>query len=121
MITVIADEFTDPAAAQDRVAAAAGDRLVSLHLTVAAAPGPDSSNAMVTLPMKESSFLLVAADDSLYTPAVVDAELREGRRKPASSTGFDVVFAVRYPAELVRFVCTPGGNVTPRSATLLLK
>ena len=40
---------------------------------------------------------------------------------PGESTTFDLSFVVRDTAELVRFVCTPGGDVTPRSATWLLK
>ena len=121
IVTITVAEFRDPAAAQDGVAAGAGDRLASLELTVTVAPTADSSNAMVTMPLKQSAFLLVAADDSLYTPALVDAELREGRWTPGESTTFDMIFAVRDTAELVRFVCTPGGDVTPRSATWLLK
>ena len=118
---VTVDELDDPATAQDGAAAGAGDRLVSLKLTVAAAPTADSSNEVATLPFKQSAFLLVAADDSLYTPALVDAELRKGRWKPGESTKATLVFSVRDSADLVRVVCTPGGGVTPRSATWLLK
>jgi len=121
VVTVTVAELDDPATAQDGAAAGAGDRLVSLKLTVAAAPGADSSNQMVTLPFKQSAFLLVAADDSLYTPAVVGAELAAGRWKPGESTKATLVFSVRDSADLVRVVCTPGGGVTPRSATWLLK
>jgi hypothetical protein len=64
---------------------------------------------------------LAAADDSLYTPAAITAALADGRWKPGESTGFDLSFVVHDSAELVRFVCTPGGDVTPRSATWLLK
>jgi len=121
VVTITVAELRDPATAQGGAVAGAGDRLVSLKMTVAAAPNADSSNATITLPFKKSAFLLVAADDSLYTPAVVDAELRKGRWKPGESTGFDLPFVVRDSADLVRFVCTPGGDVTPRSATWLLK
>jgi hypothetical protein len=121
VITVTGDEFTDPATTEDGIAAGAGERLVSLKLVVRAEETAGASGATITLRFKESSFLLVAADDSLYTPIALAAELAAGRWKPASSTGFDVVFSVRDTAELVRFVCTPGGDVTPRSATWLLK
>ena len=73
------------------------------------------------LAFKQSAFLLVAADDTLYTPAEIHADLAAGRWKPGESTRFDLSFAVRDSADLVRFVCTPGGGVTPRSATWLLK
>ena len=121
VVAVTIAELHDPAPAQDGAAAGAGERLVSLKLTVAAAPAADSSNEMITLPFKKSAFLLVAADDSLYTPAAITAELAAGRWKPGESTGFDLTFVVRDSAALVRFVCTPGGGVTPRSATWLLK
>jgi hypothetical protein len=121
LVTVEVDELSDPATAQDDAATGAGEHLVSLKLTVAAAPTEDSSNGMVTLAFKESSFLLVAADDSLYTPAAITAALADGRWKPGESTGFDLSFVVPDSAKLVRFVCTPSGDVTPRSATWLLK
>ena len=121
VVTVIADELTDPAAAQGAATAGAGEHLVSLKLVVRAEMPDGASGETVTLPFKKSSFLLVAADDSLYTPTALAAELAAGRWKTASSTDFDVRFAVRDSAALVRFVCTPGGGVTPRSATWLLK
>jgi hypothetical protein len=121
VVTITVGELSDPATAQDGAAAGAGERLVSLKLTVAAEPTADSSNETVTLPFKKSSFLLVAADDSLYAPAKVAAELAAGQWMPGESTTFDLSFVVRDTAELMRFVCTPGGGVTPRSATWLLK
>jgi len=121
VVTITVDEFSDPATAQDGAAAGAGERLVSLALTVATEPTADSSDETVTLVFKKSSFLLVAADDSLYAPAKVAAELAAGHWTPGENTGFDLSFVVRDSAELVRFVCTPGGGVTPRSATWLLK
>ena len=121
VVTVIADELTDPAAAQGAAAAGAGEHLVSLKLVVRAEMPDGASGETVTLHFKKSSFLLVAADDSLYTPTALAAELAAGRWKTASSTAFEVLFAVRDSAALVRFVCTPGAGVTPRSATWLLK
>ena len=121
VVTVTVDELRDPATAQDGAVAGAGERLVSLKLTVAAAPTADSSNETLKLAFKESAFLLVAADDSLYTPAAVDAQLAAGRWKPGESTKATLVFSVRDSADLVRVVCNPGGGVTPRSATWLLK
>jgi len=121
VVAVTVDQFRDPATAQDGAAAGPGERLVSLTLTVAAESTADSSNETVTLTFKKSSFLLVAADDSLYAPAKVAAELAAGHWTPGENTGFDLSFVVRDSAELVRFVCTPGGDVTPRSATWLLK
>lgn len=44
----------------------------------------------------------LAADDSLYAPAEIAAELADGRRKPASSAGFDLPFVVPETAELAR-------------------
>ena len=64
---------------------------------------------------------LVAADDSLHAPAEVAADLTDGRWKPACSAGFDLPFVAPETADLVRFVCTPSGSVTPRSTTWLLK
>jgi hypothetical protein len=74
-----------------------------------------------TLLLVLAAAALAAADDSLYTPAAITAALADGRWKPGESTGFDLSFVVHDSAELVRFVCTPGGDVTPRSATWLLK
>jgi hypothetical protein len=121
VVTVIADEFDDSATAQDGTAVGAGERLVSLNLVVRAEEPDGASAETVTLSFKKGSFLLIAADDSLYAPANVPTDLSAGRWKSASSTGFDLPFVVPDSAELVRFVCTPGGGVTPRSATWLLK
>jgi len=121
VVAVTADAFFDPATAQDGAAAGPGERLVSLKLVVRAAQLGGASVETVTLAFKGSSFLLVAADDSLYAPAAVDAELLKGRWKAAADSGFDLPFVVPDSAKLVRFVCTPGGHVTPRSATWLLK
>jgi len=63
----------------------------------------------------------LAADDSLHAPAELAADLADGRWKPASSAGFDLPFVAPETADLVRFVCTPGGSVTPRLATWLLQ
>ena len=121
VVTVTVDGLSDPATARQGAQAGAGERLVSLTLVMSAAQLGGASVETVTLAFKESSFLLVAADDSLYAPTAVDAELRKGRWKPAASTGFDLPFVVTDTADIVRFVCTPGGGVTPRSATWLLK
>ena len=121
VVTVTVDQFDDPATAQQGAQAGPGERLVSLKLVMRAAQLGGASVETVTLAFKESSFLLVAADDSLYAPAKVDAELLKGRWKLAASTGFDLPFVVPHTADIVRCVCTPGGAVTPRSATWLLK
>ena len=121
VVTVTVDQFDDPATAQQGAQAGPGERLVSLKLVMRAAQVGGASVETVKLAFKESSFLLVAADDSLYAPAAVDAELLKGRWKPAASIRFDLPFVVPDSAKLVRFVCTPGGDVTPRSATWLLK
>jgi len=121
VVTVTVDGLSDPATAQQGAQAGAGERLVSLKLVVAAEPAEGASGETVSLAFKESPFLLVAADDSLYAPAAVDAELLKGRWKLAVRASFDLPFAVPETAELVRFVCTPGGGVTPRSATWLLQ
>lgn len=63
----------------------------------------------------------LAADDSLHAPAELAADLADGRWKPACSAGFDLPFVAPETADLVRFVCTPGGSVTPCPATWLLK
>jgi hypothetical protein len=39
----------------------------------------------------------------------------------AAGNGLDLPFVVRDSAEPVHFACTPGGGVTPRSATWLLE
>ena len=121
VVTVIGDELSDPAAAQQGAPAGAGEHVVSLKLVVRAEAPGGASGETVALAFKESSFLLVAADDSLYAPAAVDGELLKGRWKLAAGSGFDLPFVVPDSAELVRFVCTPNGDVTPRSATWLLK
>ena len=121
VVTVIGDELSDPAAAQQGAPAGAGEHVVSLKLVVRTEAPGGASGEPVALAFKESSFLLVAADDSLYAPAVIDPELLKGRWKRAAGSGFDLPFVVPDSAELVRFVCTPDGDVTPRSATWLLK
>jgi hypothetical protein len=121
VVTVIGDELSDPAAAPQGAPAGAGEHVVSLKLAVRAEAADGASGETVALAFKESSFLLVAADDSLYTPAQIPADLAAGRWESAASSGFDLPFVLPDSAELVRFVCTPGGAVTPRSATWLLK
>jgi len=121
VVTVIGDELSDPATSQQGAQAGAGEHVVSLKLVVRAALLGGASVETVALAFRESSFLLVAADDSLYAPAAVDSELLKGRWTPAAGSGFDLPFVVPDSTELVGFVCTPGGDVTPRSATWLLK
>jgi len=121
VVMVTVNQFDDPATAPQGAPAAAGERLVSLKLVVRAAQLGGASGETVTLAFKGSSFLLIAVDDSLFAPAAVDAELLKGRWKLAAGSGFNLPFVVPDSAKLVRFVCTPGGNVTPRSATWLLK
>ena len=122
VVTVIGDEFTDPAAVDDG-SAGPGEHVVAMKLVLgtAQAGGALPPGDIVSVPFTKASFLLVAADDSLYAPTAVAAELLKGRWKLAASTSFDLPFVVPDSAELVRFVCTPGGDVTPRSATWLLK
>jgi len=120
VVTVTVDQFDDPAA-EEGATVGVGERLVSLKLAVRAEAPDGAAAATVSLPFKASSFLLVAADDSLYTPPEATAELFEGPWDSASSTGLALPFVVPDTAELVRFVCTPGGHVTPRSATWRLR
>jgi hypothetical protein len=120
VVKLTADEFGDPAAAQQGVQASTGERLVALRLTVAATPAEGASGQTATAPFSASSFLLVAADDSLYVPPAA-AELYDGPWETISETRFALPFVVPDTAELVRFVCTPTGDVTPRSATWLLE
>ena len=96
---------------------------MSVSIEVEAAPhSDDPGDAEVPLPFTRSSFLLVAADDSLYLPAAWDGPTPIGDSvRPSVPQRYVMTFVSAATATVVRFVCTPREGTTPRSATWILK
>ena len=109
---VAVDQLDDPAPAQDGAAAGAGERLVSLELMVRAEqPRGAETGGTVALAFKQSAFPLVAADDSLYIPAAVAADLAAAAQKAGTSRD------TRYGLSLMG-VNTPAGTVSTSQPAL---
>jgi hypothetical protein len=122
-VRIVADAFFDPAAADTGLHAGAGERPVSVSVSVDVEPlASDTTGLLVALPFKKASFLLLAADDTIYTPAAWDAPSPVGARvRPGVAKHYDIAFVVPSVTQPVRFVCTPLEGSTPRSATWILR
>jgi hypothetical protein len=115
VVQVTAADYADPGAAPAGVAADAGERLVSLELTVM--PEGEKGAAPVPMPFKKvESFLLIAEDDTISAAQLGDDSLLGATLVPGESLSTTLAFSVTSAAQL-RFVCTPVKGSRPRSAT----
>ncbi len=115
VVRVVVDSLADPGEATG-AEAGAGERLVTLELSVTAEG--EEGTAAVPLPFaKADSFLLVAADDTLYVAQLGDPDLLGAVLAPGESLETSLAFAVPEATQVLRLVCTPVEGTVPRSAT----
>jgi hypothetical protein len=114
VVQVTASDYADPGDAPDGVSAAAGERLVTLELTVTA-EGAEGT-AAVKAPFTEDSFLLIAEDDTLTVAQFGDDALLGAILPPGEPLTTTLAFSVGSAAQRL-FLCTPAEGSRPRSAT----
>jgi hypothetical protein len=114
VVRVTAADYADPGTAPDGVAADAGERLVSLKLSVT--PEGEAGTAAVPLPFTADSFVLVMEDDTLAAARLGGDRLLGGAVAPGKTATATLAFSVG-SSPPIRFVCTPREGSTPRSAT----
>jgi hypothetical protein len=115
VVRVTAGGYADPGDAPAGASAEAGERLVTLQLTVTA-EGPEGT-AAVRVPFEDAdSFLLIAEDDTITVAQLGDDALLGATLRPGEPLGTTLAFSVGDAAQL-RFVCTPAKGSQPRSAT----
>jgi hypothetical protein len=114
VVGVTADDFQDPGQA-DGVSPDAGERLVTLKLTVT--PEGAAGTAAVPLPFEVAdSFLLVMENDELAPARLADDGLLGASLPPGKSLTTTLAFSVGSSTP-VRFVCKPVADSVPVSAT----
>ena len=114
VVQVTASDYADPGDAPDGVSAAAGERLVTLELTVTA-EGAEGA-AAVKAPFTKDSFLLIAEDDTLTVAQLGDDALLGALLPPGEPLITTLAFSVGSAAQRL-FLCTPAEGSRPRSAT----
>jgi hypothetical protein len=118
VVRVTVGDYADPGDAPSGVAAEAGERLVTLKLSVTAEGAAGAAEA--TLPFeKADSFILVAEDDTLTAAQLSGEGLFGGSLPPGKTTTSTLAFSVG-ASDPIRFVCTPMEGSLPRSATWVL-
>lgn len=114
-VTAAAAGYADPGDAPDGVTAEAGERIVTLELTVTA-EDPEGAAAVEAPFRKTDSFLLIAEDDTITVARPGDDALLGAILPPGESLSTTLAFSVG-AASPMRFVCTPVEGSRPRSAT----
>lgn len=114
VVRVTVGGYADPGTAPDGVTADAGERLVSLKLSVTPEGGPGT--AAVPLPFAADSFVLVMQNDELAAARLGGDGLLGAALEPGKTVTATLAFSVG-SSPPVRFVCTPLEGSTPRSAT----
>ena len=113
VVSVTAAGYADPGDAPDGVTADAGERIVTLELTVA--PEGAEGTAAVEVPFRKAdSFLLIAEDDTITVARLGDDALL-GATLPPGETHLRDARLLRRRVRAVRFVCTPVEGSRPRS------
>ncbi len=115
VVSVTAAGYADPGDAPDGVTAEAGERIVTLELTVAA-EDPEGTAAVEAPFRKADSFLLIAEDDTITVARPGDDALLGAILPPGESLSTTLAFSVGASSPM-RFVCTPVEGSRPRSAT----
>jgi len=112
VVRVTVSDYADPGDPPPGVTADAGERLVTLELSVK----PEGATA-VPLPFETAdSFLLVAEDDTLTVAQLAEGDLFGAALPPGETAAATLGFSVG-ASNPVRFVCTPVEGSVPRSAT----
>jgi hypothetical protein len=112
VIRVTVGDYADPGDPPPDATAEAGERLVTLKLSVT----PEGA-AKVPLPFeKADSFILVAEDDTLTVAQLGGDGLLGTTASPGKSVTTTLAFSVGASSP-IRFVCTPVEGSVPRSAT----
>jgi hypothetical protein len=115
VVRVTVDDYADPGTAPDGVSADAGERIVTLRLSVTAEG--EAGTAAVPLPFeKADSFILVMENDELATSKLGDGEFLGTALQPGKTASATLAFSVG-ASPPIRFVCTPVEGSVPRSAT----
>ena len=114
VVQVTASDYADPGDASDGVSAEAGERLVTLELTVTAEGA--AGTAAVKAPFTRDSFLLIAEDDSITVAQLGDDAILSAILPPGEPLHTTLAFSVGSAAQRL-FVCTPAEGSRPRSAT----
>ncbi len=115
VVRVTARDYEDPGATLAGVTPAAGERLVTLELSVT--PEGAEGTAEIPLPFeKAASFILVAEDDTLTVAQLAGDDLLGATAAPGETFVTALAFSVGAAAP-IRFVCTPVEGSLPRSAT----
>lgn len=115
VVRVTVGDYADPGDPPAGAAAEAGERLVTLKLSVTAEGAEGAAEA--TLPFeKADSFILVAQDDTLTVAQLGGDGLFGGSLPPGKTTTTTLAFSVG-ASDPIRFVCTPVEGSLPRSAT----
>ena len=115
VVRVTAGRYTDPGDAPDGMSAEAGERLVTLELTVTA-EGPEGTAAVKAPFRRSDSFLLIAEDDTITAALLADDALLGAILPPGEPLRTTLAFSVGSAAQRL-FVCTPADGSRPRSAT----
>lgn len=115
VVRVTVGDYADPGDPPQGVTAEAGERLVTLELSVT--PEGTEGAAAVPLPFqKADSFLLVAEDDTLKVALLGDDQMLDAALPPGETMTTTLAFSVG-ASDPIRFVCTPAEGSLPRSAT----
>jgi len=115
VVRVTVNDLEDPGDPPPGAAAEAGERLVTLRLSVT--PEGTEGTAEVPLPFeKADSFMLVAEDDTLSLAQLAGDDLLGATLPPGETVSTTLAFSVG-ASDPIRFVCTPAEGSRPRSAT----
>lgn len=115
VVRATVSDFRDPGDPPPGAAAEAGERLVTLRLSVT--PEGAEGTAEVPLPFeKADSFMLVAEDDTLSVAQLAGDGLLGATLPPGEARSTTLAFSVG-ASRPIRFVCTPAEGSRPRSAT----
>src|SRR5690606_11138756 len=115
VVRVTVSDYADPGDAPAGATAEAGERLVTLKLSVT--PEGAEGTAAVALPFKKAdSFILIAEDDTLTVAQLGGDDLLGATLPPGQTVTTRLAFSVG-ASDPIRFVCTPVEGSVPRSAT----
>jgi hypothetical protein len=115
VVRVTASGYADPGDPPAGAAADAGERLVTLELSVT--PEGDANDAEVPLPFeKADAFILIAEDDTLTVAQIAGDDLLGATLPPGEKVTTTLAFSVG-ASNPIRFVCTPVKGSVPTSAT----
>jgi len=115
VVRVTVGDYADPGDPPQGAAAEAGERLVTLKLSVTAEGAEGTAEAPLPFE-KADSFILVAQDDTLTVAQLGGDGLFGATLAPGKTRTTTLAFSVG-ASDPIRFVCTPVEGSVPRSAT----